>query len=192
MNWWGLAIDGVSKIPWERILIRPKVTPMPQFSIPGTVTTEPSQKEIVAPQEPQVAPPKNASNKSQVATACVPCALGHFSTSAGLLNEAVRFKKDGISSNEILDRIGKVLEEQNALERIDLAPSEIADIRNKWERSIAEEALEQSRGLRHKLESIEAIDELENVAADTAKYYKKLNREWYKGKFTHLGAEGNE
>lgn len=187
-------------------MIRPRVTP--EFSIPGTVTTESPQgtgyrrseqnsttespqKESVTPQKSQVAP-KNASNKSQVATACVPCALGHFSTSAGLLNEAVRFKKEGMRSNEILDRIGKVLEEQNALERVDLAPGEIADIRNKWERSIAEEALEQSRGLRHKLESIEGIDELEKVAADTAKYYKKLNREWYKGRFAHLGKERTE
>ncbi len=192
MNWWGLVIDGVSKIPWERIVIRPKVRPMPQFSIPGTVTTEAAQKEIVTPQKPQE-PPKNASIKSQVATACVPCALGHFSTSAGLLNEAVRFKKEGMRSNEILDRIGKVLEEQNALERVNLAPGEIASIRNKWERDIAEEALDQSRGLRHKLESIEGIDELEKVAADTAKYYKKLNRQWYKGRFAHakdkVGAE---
>ena len=166
-------------------MIRPKVRPMPEFSISGTVTTEAPQKETNT-QEPEIA------SQSQVATACLPCALGHFSTSAGLLNEAVRFKKEGMGSNEILDRIGKVLEEQNALERVDLAPCEIENIRNEWEKSIANEALEQSRGLRHKLESIEGIDELEKVAADTAKYYKKLNREWYKGRFKHLGKERAE
>jgi len=166
-------------------MIRPKVRPMPQFSIPGTVTAEAPQKEIPS-QEPQE-PPETV----DISVACVSCSLGHFSTSAGLLNEAMRFKKDGIDSNEILDRIAKVLEEQNTLERVDLTPEKLQNTPD-WERRIAEEALEQSRGLRHKLESIEGIDELEKVAADTAKYYKKLNREWYKGRFEHLGKERAE
>lgn len=133
--------------------------------------------------EPETTPKQEA-----VATACVPCALGHFSTSAGLLNEAVRFKGEGISSNEILDRISKCLQEQNALERVDLAPEMIQNT-PPWERGLAEEALNQSRALRHRLESIETIDELEKVAADTTGYYRKLNREWYKGRFAHLGKE---
>ncbi|GAI49026.1 unnamed protein product, partial [marine sediment metagenome] len=81
-----------------------------------------------------------------VATACVPCAVGHFSTSAGLLKEAVRFKGEGITSNEILDRIAMAIEEQNTLERVDLSPEQIQSA-PPWERELAEEALLQSRRL---------------------------------------------
>jgi len=124
---------------------------------------------------------------AQIATGCLPCALGHFSTSSGLLNEAVRFKGEGMTSNNILDRIAGALEEQNALERDDLSPVKIQSL-PEWEMPIAEEALSQSRQLRHKLESIQSVDELEKAAADTKRYYIKLNRQWYKGRFSHLGS----
>ena len=114
-----------------------------------------------------------------VATACVPCALGHFSTSAGLLKEAVRFKGEGITSNEIQDRVARVLEEQNTLERVDLTPEKVRSTPD-WERTLAEGALQQSRSLRHRLETIESIDDLEGAAADTSGYYRSLHREWWK------------
>ncbi len=121
-----------------------------------------------------------------IATGCLPCALGHFSTSSGLLNEAVRFKGEGMASNEILDRIAGALEQQNTLEREDLSPVKIQGL-PKWEKPIAEEALDQSRQLRHRLESIQSVDELEQAAVDTKRYYIKLNRQWYKGRFSRLG-----
>jgi len=125
--------------------------------------------------------------KSAVATACVACAVGHFSTSSGLLKETLRFKDEGIASQEILDRIAGALEEQNALEREDLTQEKIRHL-PEWERQIAEEALAQSRQLRHKLETIQRIEELEELAADTRLYYLKLSRQWYRGRFGHLGA----
>ena len=134
---------------------------------------------------------ETAPEKGDVATACVPCALGHFSISAGVLNEAVRFKNDGMTSNEIIDRVAKALEEQNTLERVDLTPEKIKDS-PEWERDIAEEALQQSRSLRHRLETIETIEELEQAAADTTVYYRKLNREWWKKRFAHLGSDKAE
>ncbi len=126
-----------------------------------------------------------------IATGCLPCAVSHFSTSAGLLNEAVRFKGEGLTSNEILDRIAGAIEEQNTLERVDLSPAKIQHL-PEWERPIAEEALTQSRQLRHALEGIQSIDELEPLAADTKRYYIRLNRQWYKGRFSNLGAEKAE
>jgi len=126
-----------------------------------------------------------------IATGCLPCAVSHFSTSAGLLNEAVRFKGEGMASNEILDRIAGAIEEQNSLERVDLSPVKIQHL-PEWERPIAEEALAQSRQLRHKLEAIQGIDELEQIAAGTKRYYIELNRQWYKGRFSKLGAEKAE
>jgi len=137
----------------------------------------------IATQSPETAP-----EKGDVAIACVPCALGHFSTSAGLLNEAVRFKNDGITSNEILDRIAKVQEEQNTLERVDLTPENIQAL-PPWEKELAEDALAQSRKLRHSLESFTSIGQLEQAAATTSSFYKVLNRKWFKGRFAHLGPE---
>lgn len=134
-------------------------------------------------QEPETVPKQEA-----VATACVACAVGHFSTSAGLLNEALRFKHEGITSNEILDRIAKALEEQNTLERVDLAPEKIQSS-PQWERELAEEALLQSRRLRHNLENLQNIGQLEQLGADSEGVYKKLFREWFKRRFAHLGPE---
>ena len=130
--------------------------------------------------------PNISQEKSAVATACVACAVGHFSTSSGLLKEALRFKDEGIASQEILDRIAGALEEQNALEREDLTQEKIQRLPG-WERQIAEEALAQSRQLRHKLETIQSIEEMEQLAADTRTYYLKLSRQWYRGRFGHLG-----
>jgi len=116
-----------------------------------------------------------------IATACLGCCVGHFSTTVGLLNEIVRFKKEGITSNEVIDRISKSLEEQNSLERVDLAPEKIQNLIG-WEKKLAQEALDQSRSLRHSLENVQTIEELEELAANTDKFYKNLSREWFKRK----------
>jgi len=107
-----------------------------------------------------------------IATACVPCALGHFSRSTGALEEAMRFKAQGITSNEIVDRVGGVLKEQNTLERYDLTPEKLRRSLL-WEREIAEEALVESRRVRHVLEGLESIEQLEVVAAETAAFYEE-------------------
>jgi hypothetical protein len=112
-----------------------------------------------------------------VGSACVPCAVGHFSASARLLNEAVRFKNDGLTSPQILDDIAASLGEQNALERIDLTPEKIDGL-PEWEKQMANLALEKSRELRHRLAAIQDIDELDELASSTEKFYKWLNSEW--------------
>jgi len=119
-----------------------------------------------------------------IATACLACSVGHFSTTVGLLNEIVRFKKEGITSNEVIDRISKCLEEQNALERVDLAPEKIQNLKG-WERELAQGALDQRRSLRHTLENVQTIEELEELAAETDRYYKNLSREWFTRKITN-------
>lgn len=112
-----------------------------------------------------------------IKSACVPCAIGHFSTSATLLNEAVRFKKEGLASSQVLDDIAGAIGEQNALERIDLTAAKIEALPD-WEKEIAGIALERSRELRHMLESVQSMDELQSIAAGTEEFYKWLNREW--------------
>lgn len=121
-----------------------------------------------------------------VATACLPCSVGHFSTCAGLLNEATRFKKEGLASHQVMDDVGKCVMELNALERVDLTPEKIQATKG-WEQPIVQDALQQSRKLRHRLEKVEDMEELEQIAADTQRYYTELNRQWYRGRFSNLG-----
>ena len=156
---------------------------------PGVTTNNTIQSESPLPAAmPQ---PSEESPPARIATACVACAVGHFSTSSGLLKEALRFKGEGMTSHEVLDRIAGALEEQNALEREDLTQEKIQNL-PQWERPIAEEALTQSRQLRHRLETIQSIDELEQLAADTRTYYLKLSRQWYRGRFSNLGTKKAE
>lgn len=144
--------------------------PPEQKTTPTTIT-----------QEPEAAP-----QQEDIATACVPCATGHFAGAAKLLNEAFRFRDDGITSNQVLDDIAGAIGELNAMERVDLTPEKLQNT-SSWERPIAEEALRESRKLRHRLESISSMEEIEKAAADTESYYKKLYRQWFKQRFAHLG-----
>ncbi len=193
MNLWPLIGSLINRIPIERVLFPPRdnAKALGEFAagLPSPVAQNkapPEQKTTPITQEPETAPQQEA-----IATACVPCAVGHFSTSAGLLNEAVRFKGEGITSDEILDRIAKALEEQNTLERVDLTPEKIQSSPT-WEREIAEEALLQSRQLRHNLENLQNIGQLEQVGADSERVYKRLFRGWFKQRFAHLGPEKAE
>jgi len=144
--------------------------------LPSTATETTLPEEIPAP---------------DIATACVPCAIGHFAGAARLLNEAIRFRDDGIESNQVLDDIAGTIGELNAMERVDLTPERLQRTPG-WERAIAEEALRESRKLRHRLEGIGSMDEIEKAAADTESYYKKLNRQWYRGRFNKLGGSKAE
>ena len=179
-------VSSLIKAPRRHIESQPQAeNPEQAFErIYGSKKTDPGVPSGVSPETSQA--PLSVIEKQEVETACVPCSIGHFSASAGLLNEAMRFKKDGITSREVLDRIAKVLEEQNALERVDLTPEKLQNT-PAWERALAEEALLESRRLRHNLENIQGIGELEKLAANTETFYKDLNATWFKQK---LGSKG--
>jgi len=49
---------------------------------------------------------------------------------------------------------------------------------------MAERALKQSRSLRHKLENLQSMADIEQAAAETAAFYRKLNREWFQKRLT--------
>jgi len=142
------------------------------------------------PSVPGPSKSKLPSETQEIATACVPCALGHFSRSAGALEEAKRFKHEGITSNEILDRIADVLKEQNTLERYDLTPMKLQNS-PEWERELAEEALEESRQLRHLLEDFTDMKQLETAAARAATFYKRLNREWFQKRLARRASKAD-
>lgn len=128
----------------------------------------------------KVIEPPGATKPTEVAkvkSACVPCAIGHYATSAKLLAEATRFKADGLESPQVQDDIAEAIAEQNALERIDLTPAKIEKL-PPWEKDLASDALVKSRELRHKLESVKDMEQVEVIAAETENYFKGLNRSW--------------
>ena len=167
---------------------------LPKIKLPSTSTTQGAEKvPEIEPQNSGQSPTteENPSEGQDIATACVPCAIGHYSGAARLLNEAIRFREEGIESSQVLDDIAGAIGELNAMERVDLTPERLQKTPG-WERAIADEALRESRKLRHRLEGISNMEEIEKAAADTESYYKKLNRQWYRGRFNNLGTKKAE
>jgi hypothetical protein len=166
-------------------------------SFPSTISTiPPGGEKTEDPGLPSPFPEEDLSLEEEnleqdIATACVPCAIGHFAGAAKLLNEAIRFRDDGIESGQVLDDIAGAIGELNAMERVDLTPERLQRTPG-WERAIADQALRESRKLRHRLEGIGSMEEIEKAAADTESYFKKLNREWYRGRFSNLGSNKAE
>ena len=190
MDWLAFIANLVNRIPVEKVLFpRPDHTkalgefaatvtaPIVEKRAPSKQKTTPT----ITTQEPEPGPPQE-----DIATACVPCGVGHFAGAAKLLNEAFRFRGDGITSNQVLDDIAGAIGELNAMERVDLTPEKLQNT-SSWERPIADEALRESRKLRHRLEGISSILEIEKAAADSESCYKRLFREWFKQRFAHLG-----
>lgn len=185
----------VSRIPIEKVLFPPRDDTKELEEFAASMAAPVAQNK--APLEQKTTPttitpePEAATQQEDIATACVPCGVGHFAGAAKLLNEAVRFRDDGITSNQVLDDIAGAIGELNAMERVDLTPEKLQNTAG-WERPIADEALRESRKLRHRLESISSMEEIEKAAADTESYYKKLYRQWFKQRFAHLGPEKAE
>ena len=195
MTWLNIIANLANRIPFERVLFPPRDRARALEEFASTMTAPVAPKEAppeqkttptIIPQEPETVP-----QQEDIATACVPCAIGHYAGAAKLLNEAIRFRDDGIESSQVLDDIAGAIGELNAMERVDLTPERLQKTPG-WERTIADEALRESRKLRHRLESISSMEEIEKAAADTESYYKKINRQWYRGRFSHLGGEKAE
>ena len=132
------------------------------------------------------------SKATAITTGCIPCALGHFSTCSGLLPEAMRFaRSDGIQSDEVINRANRCLEELNAMEREDLRPEMIIGLSD-WEKEIVNQALTESRKIRHDLESFSNIAQLELVAAHTQTVRQDIGRAWFKAKLERMSPAEKE
>jgi len=130
---------------------------------------------------------------SQIATGCVPCAMGHFGTCTGILNESIRFSRspDGLASPEVIDRVGMCMDELNAMERVDLRPEMTVQLSG-WEKDLADRTLAESRKIRHTLENLKSIEELEQVAALTQSTRKEIGRAWFQNKMDAMPPEDKE
>ncbi|GAJ09095.1 unnamed protein product [marine sediment metagenome] len=93
------------------------------------------------------------------------CSDEHLSEVSGALGEAVRFARtEGMGSREVIRRVRHARDELNAMERFDLAPEELARLPED-EKAVARWTLPQSRDLRHMLNSMQSVDDLEQAAA---------------------------
>lgn len=143
-------------------------------------------------EEPQVAAPVSSERAQAVATGCVPCSIGHLGTCSGLLNEGMRFaRNDGIQSGEVIERVNMCLDELNALERVDLRPELIHDLPD-WEKTLAEKALELSRTLRHDLEGLSSVSELEGISAKTQTTRQEIGKAWFRERLSRMTLEQRE
>jgi len=159
--------------------IQLKAPPIPEIPT-GQQTTEPT---IVLEKD------STKGKATEIATGCVPCAIGHLGACSGLLNEAMRFAhSDGIQSNEVVDRVGMCLDELNAMERVDLRPEMIVQLSD-WEKELANQALMASRATRHALEAYDSVSTLEKTAANTQTLRTEIFRTWIKQKMEHLSPE---
>jgi hypothetical protein len=140
----------------------------------------------IANQAPEADP--NEIKAKDIPHGCIPCSLGHFSTSSGLLNEAMRFAKDGIDGDEVISRINMSIDEFNALERVDLRPEMTVHLEGK-EKELATEILNQSRGIRHDLEGVSSMEDLEKLAARAQKVRNTIGRSWFRERIKGLDAD---
>ena len=166
-------------------IIKSRPPKRPEIKEPETVSTievaEVVKEEKVAGGEDQ---------KIESGTACLPCVNSHMHACVGLLNEASRFsKKEGIS-DEVIKRTDGCLGEIVAAERIDLAPENIVNLSSE-EKKIANYASKELREIRHDLEGLSKPDELEQIAARTAKLQHYVGKEWFKYRLSKM-SEGEK
>lgn len=148
---------------------------------PSAVKMELPEPTLIAQ---SVTVPSNPEKATEIATGCIPCAVGHLGTCSGLLNEAMRFaREDGIDSNDVVDRVGYCLDELNTMERVDLRPEMIVNLPED-EKALANRVLAASRNTRHALETAISTDSLERVAADTQILRTEVWREHMKARTT--------
>jgi len=112
-----------------------------------------------------VSPPKETGNAVKEGTACLPCSRDHLSVTSSALSEGIRFAREkGVKDPEVMRRIRIALDELNIMERIDLAPEEIAQLKGA-EKELADWTLKQSRDLRHAITAIKDVETMEQTAA---------------------------
>lgn len=119
---------------------------------------------------PAIEEPKAVSMEegAKEGTACIVCSDEHFSETSGALSEAIRFARDkGVGDREVTRRVRHAREELNAMERFDLSPQQVASLPED-EKPVGRWAVSKSRELRHALNSISSVDDLEKVAAQAS------------------------
>lgn len=190
MNWWGLVVDGVSRIPWERLVFRPKEETPPEFptagGISGAQTAPESEIAGRTSHETKQAPFGASQSTPEKETLCIPCCIDHFSTCSGLVSdEAIRFaKRHSTDHKEVFNRICACRDQLNAMERVDLAAERVTGLQP-WEKELAIYAQNQSAQIRHKLNEVSNAGDLENVGIQISAAHRYIARAWQQNRRTN-------
>lgn len=158
---------------------RKQLPPAPQEHVPA----EDAPREVIQIEaEPE---------RQGIGVACIPCTVSHIATCGGLLNEAVRFARTDIASDEVGQRIDQCLAEIAAAERVDLAPENVVSL-PEAEKGIAHDAAKRLRDIRHILEWYETPDQLEQAAAEMSKLQHDTGKAWRQARLSRLSPEQQE
>lgn len=155
------------------------------FKRPETVKQQPT---AVIEQPPEVTKTGEGKASSvEAGVACVPCCNDHFSVCSGLISdEAIRMaRRTGMQNDEIIGRINHCEDQLNAMEREDLSVEKIASLPG-WEKEIAIYAQNQGAAIRHKLEGVTSVDDLEDVALQIKEARIKIGKDYFKGRLAHM------
>jgi len=144
---------------------------------PATPPTAPEMAKEPPPGQDETATTSQASVSA--GTACLPCSRDHLSVTSSSLSEGIRFARDkGVKNPEVIRRIRIALDELNVMERIDLAPDEIAGLKGA-EKELADWTLKNSRDLRHAITAIKDVQTMEQVAARASQVTEEfMSRLW--------------
>jgi len=191
MDWLAYLTNLAARVPVERILIPPRdsTKELEKFyqSLAGTEVvkeTAPPLKTAVTTQEspetPDFVPEKPMGQikiTSKLGTGCRPCTSDHLATCAGALSEAIRFARaDGVESDDVQQRIALCAEELNIWERWDAAPKSIAELSDQ-DRDFLRRWLPKGRGLRHQVNKIETLEDLEKAAGHAQQLHLEARKE---------------
>ncbi|MBW2559609.1 MAG: hypothetical protein JRE40_02015 [Deltaproteobacteria bacterium] len=175
---------------------KPKITPMesepPEHALerlyPKTelspkeaVKLEAAHKAMEAVEQEMESQKKVKEEAVARGTACLPCTVDHLSTCAGLLSdEAVRMAhRNGLNDLEVQRRIMACSDQLNAMEREDLSIEKIAGL-PKEEKEIALYAQNKSAEIRHMINGINSIEDLENIALEVKQTRNKVGSDYLK------------
>ncbi len=156
----------------------------------AVATSPPSQNPASVSSNPTVHTSDATSSEVSEGVACVSCCSDHFSTCAGLLSdEAMRMvRRKGLNDSEVIGRILHCSDQLNAMERDDLSAEKIAGLPG-WEKEIAIYAQNKGAEIRHMLNGVTSVDELERAAIEVKKARDEIGTKWHKGRLAHMGPE---
>lgn len=125
----------------------------------------------------QAAPRPQQIQKTSRGKECRPCTSDHFATCAGVLEEALRFARaDGLENDEVVERVALCAEQMNAWERWDAAPESFEDLAEE-DKAFLRQWLPKGRSFRHRLNSIQSMEDLERVAAEAHRLHLNARKE---------------
>ncbi len=114
---------------------------------------------------------------AKAGTGCRRCTADDLATCAGSLAEALRFARgDGIQSTEVQERIALCAEELNIWERRDATPKSFVELPER-DKDFLRRWLPKGRGLRHQLNDIQTIEDLEKTAAHAQRLHLEARKE---------------